>query len=387
MTIFKIKKDSEGLVLEDIKGNSAAKEKNIEEIIFESLVKGQEGGNEIISKIFGEGAIFPINRQQKYKTKKISDILAIDNEGRIIVMELKKDAGKAGVEMQALQYLVQIKSYPTGLRFFTDSDIKHQKTLENIKDFFGEDEEVVEKINKEQRIILIAREFDESLFSMGEWLSEKGVGFTCISYDFYKIGEDEFVSFSTKFDSKPYNSYQLGGNKNIATNTTVPYYYHNSGCSKEEVVYLIENGFIGCGFDGRKFDKGYAILNNKYNKNDKIFLYQNGIGIMAVGKVKEGKEIDKDDENYYLNKGYSLLENQGLELDSIKVHPHRLKVDWEVFTTNPQNAFSREKMKELKKQNKDLLLPITQTSSIVSRSEDVAQNFYETVKKFLSNQN
>jgi hypothetical protein len=44
-------------------------------------------------------------------------------------------------------------------------------------------------------------------------------------------------------------------------------------------------------------------------------------------------------------------------------------------------------MKELKKQNEDLLLPITQTSSIVSRSEDVAQNFYETVKKFLSNQN
>ena len=72
MTLFKIKKDSEALVLEDVKGNSAAKEKNIEEIIFESLVQNKNSENTIASKIFGEARILPINRQQKHRTTILS---------------------------------------------------------------------------------------------------------------------------------------------------------------------------------------------------------------------------------------------------------------------------------------------------------------------------
>ncbi len=377
MTLFRIDKNSKFLLLNKEENNSSAKEKDIEEIVFNSLKQNQE---EVTSKIFGEGLIFPINRQQRYKTGKISDILALDGEGRVVIIELKRAFGKIGVEMQALQYLVQIKSYPTGWEFFTNGGIKcsDKDDLEKISDAFSGDDRA--KINKEQRIILIARDFEESLFSMGEWLSEKGIGFTCISYDIYNFNDEEFISFSTKFDSKPYNSYQLGKSADTSNNTNVPYYYHNSGSSKEEVIQLINNGVIGCGFDGKLFDQGYNILNNKYNKGDKIFLYQNGFGIMAVGSVKNDKLPNKDDNNYYLNKGYKLLSQEELVESPIKL-PHTLQVDWgDSFTLDPKKAFSREKIKEFR--NDGILLPIPKTSSAISRDQLKAENFYKAVKDY-----
>lgn len=405
MTIFKIK---ESQSIEPYTSKEVISEKKLEEIIFNSIrslvyeesdeLKTNEDLDDISKKIFGESGIFRINKQQRYKaTNKISDILAIDSEGRIIVMELKKGAGKVGVDMQALQYLVQIKSYPTGLKFFESGYIKPEESGKKAEDLtkavrysFGDHEPVLEKINKEQRIILIAQDFDESLFSMGEWLSEKGVGFTCISYEFYKFGEQEFISFSTKFDAKPYNPYQLSGSVNPFNGTTVPYYYHNSGCSTEEVKYFINNGEIGCGFKGEMFDEGYRILNEKYNIGDSIFLYQNRYGIIAVGKVaKVGKGIrEEKDVNgtiFRRNEGYSLLERDKRILEIDNILPHRLKVNWEASVSDPEKAFKRNQIQELKTKEgfKTMLLPIPKTSSSVARNEEEAKKFYEEVKKHL----
>jgi hypothetical protein len=400
MTIFKI---NESESIKPYTTQEKISEKKLEEIIFNSLMplqwdystksKTDENLDDISKKIFGESGIFRINRQQRFKaTNKVSDILAIDSEGRIVVMELKKDSGKVGVDMQALQYLVQIKSYPTGLRFFESGHIKSGEKDKKSEDLanavrysFGDDDRFLEKINKEQRIVLIAQDFDESLFSMGEWLSEKGVGFTCISYEFYKFGEDEFISFSTKFDAKPYNSYQLSGSVNSSNSTAVPYYYHNSGCSIDEVKDFIKNGEIGCGFDGKKFDEGYRILNEKYNSGDHIFLYQSGYGIIAVGKVAEGKldleEKDENDNKYRQNKGYRLLEGS-------KILPHRLKVKWEASVSDSHKAFKRNQIQELKTKDglKTMLLPIPKTSSAISRNEEEANKFYEVVKQHLQSQ-
>ena len=54
--------------------------------------------------IFGEELFF-VNRQIVNSDKKRADIIAIDKNGALVIIELKKDEGRLGVEMQALQYL------------------------------------------------------------------------------------------------------------------------------------------------------------------------------------------------------------------------------------------------------------------------------------------
>ena len=243
MSIYKI---TDGRLEEENKeAISMLLESELENIIWNTLAsEDYDSDDTIASKIFSENGLYLLNKQQIFKEKskssKRSDIVGIDKDGRIVIIELKKDTGRLGVEMEALQYLLKINAQPKGMDFlrnnnklkFTNEygleilEVKHKEEKINKLLQFINDKD---NINKKQRIILIAKGFEESIYSMGEWLSEKGVGFTCISYDVYKFNAQDFISFSVKFDSKPYNSYQLMEKNRGVNKSTVPYYYHNSG--------------------------------------------------------------------------------------------------------------------------------------------------------------
>jgi hypothetical protein len=58
-------------------------------------------------------------------------------------------------------------------------------------------------------VILVARSFDETIFSIGEWLSSKGIAVRCISYFPVKMRGVLFLSFSIAFDRSPEALYPL----------------------------------------------------------------------------------------------------------------------------------------------------------------------------------
>jgi len=69
----------------------------------------------------------------------------------------------------------------------------------SINSFIGSNASVKD-LNKTSRIILLARDFDPTIYSMGEWLSNNGVAFRCIQYEPIRIDEKDFISFSIAFD-------------------------------------------------------------------------------------------------------------------------------------------------------------------------------------------
>ena len=100
------------------------------------------------------------------------DLLAIDKEGTIVVIELKRGNHKLHM-MQAISY--------AGMIFQWTSDdftqLLDEERLEKLTDFLEVD---LEEINRQQRIILVAEAFDYSLLIGAEWLSERfGVDVTC----------------------------------------------------------------------------------------------------------------------------------------------------------------------------------------------------------------
>ncbi len=145
------------------------------------------------ASVFGESLLL-LDNQVRTRHAKRADILALDKAGNGVIIELKRQVGSLGVETQALQYLADF-SISKGRDFLTRFCKRDDSLEERVLGFLGGDFKT-EDINRHSRIMLVARSFDESLFSMGEWLSRSGVAFRCIEYTPFEIGHEKFLSFS-----------------------------------------------------------------------------------------------------------------------------------------------------------------------------------------------
>ena len=199
--LFKV--NTEAGSLERINSNWNPKELELERY----LVTRDDTGVSILSEsVFGEPLLL-VSNQVRTAANKRADMLALDRAGNAVIIELKRSAGRLGIETQALQYLADFAGYrgPDFLRKFTASP---GITQETVLSFVG-DTAGIDDVNLRSRVILVARSFDESVFSLGEWLSSKGVAFRCISYVPMEIGDERFLSFSVAFDRSPEGLFPL----------------------------------------------------------------------------------------------------------------------------------------------------------------------------------
>ena len=93
------------------------------------------------------------------------DILALDEDGRVVIIELKRGNNKL--------HLLQAISYAGMVAHWEPSDflgLMDENRREALEDFLAVE---IEEINREQRIILIAEEYDYSVLVSAEWLTEK----------------------------------------------------------------------------------------------------------------------------------------------------------------------------------------------------------------------
>jgi hypothetical protein len=100
------------------------------------------------------------------------DLLAVDREGTCTVIELKRGNHKLQM-LQAISYAGMISQWPPE-DFLQLLDEDQQEAL---ADFLEVDRE---EINRQQKIILIAEQYDYALLIGAQWLSEQfGVDITC----------------------------------------------------------------------------------------------------------------------------------------------------------------------------------------------------------------
>lgn len=275
------------------------------------IISSQELGVPTLNySIFNEELLI-INNQVRTKTKKRADILALDKMGNAVIIELKRDHGSLGVDTQALQYLADFSRYK-GLAFI-DKFLGEEVTKEDVFGFLG-DGVPSEDINKNNRIILVARSFDATLYSMGEWLSSKGVGFRCISYLPTKVQNRKFISFSLSFDKSPESLYPI----EFSSSTRMPkIFWHNIGYSDNEWwSYIKAKKILTTSFQCKPGDQGETILKS-YITGDRIIAYVKGHGAVGWGKIR------KDPIS-----SYRLLETGSPEDIRSGHHLHRIAIDW-----------------------------------------------------------
>lgn len=198
-----------------------------------------------------------------------------------MIIELKRNAGRLGVETQALQYLADFANY-RGKSFLRKFSGNPGVSEETVLGFVG-DKANIDQLNARSRVILVARSFDETIFSLGEWLSSKGVAFRCISYLPVQVGEAQLLSFSIAFDRSPDALYPL----TFSSAAREPgIYWHNIARAEQSWWgFLVSHGQIPACFDNSPGDQGEKVL-TKYVPSDIVVAYAKGYGALGWGVIE-----------------------------------------------------------------------------------------------------
>ena len=147
--------------------------------------------------IFGRQVIIP-------DTKDRLDLLAIDPQGRITIIELKRGQLKDPVDIQSLRYASYLskwrfQDFENLARNYLDRTGDTEFNFNELFEFFCSEAGVddIPDINNEQRIISVGSSVREKLGSVALWLREHNIDIKLIEVHAYKEGGDIFIEPTT----------------------------------------------------------------------------------------------------------------------------------------------------------------------------------------------
>lgn len=132
------------------------------------------------------------------------DLLGVDNNGSLVVIELKKDKASREVLAQMLEYGAWVSKLDLDridliLRDFQNKfKNKISKTYDGMGDLFKQrfDSSLDEvDLNATQKYILVAKEIDDKLLDVIDYLKDYGINVHIILYDYLRIGNDNYFTF------------------------------------------------------------------------------------------------------------------------------------------------------------------------------------------------
>ncbi|MBE5852370.1 MAG: hypothetical protein E7299_05375 [Lachnospiraceae bacterium] len=189
----------------------------LEEITFAELGMKESDIEELLRKNIDmicsdEESLLVVGQQVKNAKNGRSDLTAVDNEGNLVLVEIKRDkkdieARSEAFEFQAIRYaascatikstdeLIQSVFSPYVQKHaeeFVKPDLSSSEIASRVLMDFFEKNKIV-NFNETQRIILVASEFDEQTLSAVAWLNSNKVDISCYRIYPYKISENVFV--------------------------------------------------------------------------------------------------------------------------------------------------------------------------------------------------
>ncbi len=157
------------------------------------------------SGILGEDLLVITTEYDKFdKTKERLDLLAIDKEGNLVVIELKRDDSGKKADLQAIKYaaycstltldnivdLYQIYCQKRGIKIGAAVIDKNEAQKEILA--FVEDENF-SQLNDKPRIILVSKEFRPEVTASVLWLRKFGLDITCVKITPYILNDSTIV--------------------------------------------------------------------------------------------------------------------------------------------------------------------------------------------------
>ncbi len=117
-------------------------------------------------------------------TNERPDLIALDKDGNIVVIELKRDDSGKGLEWQAIKYAsywsrFKVSDIVNNYREYLRKELKNKEdggdiTIDSVKEKIVEfiDDDDLDGLNKRQRLILVSHRFAKEVTSAVHWLIE-----------------------------------------------------------------------------------------------------------------------------------------------------------------------------------------------------------------------
>ncbi|MBB6402691.1 hypothetical protein HNP92_002016 [Methanococcus maripaludis] len=213
-----------------IKDNQATK---IEHVTFSQLGMNENDIEEILRCNINmlcdeEESLLIVGRQVKNEKNGRSDLTAVDNNGNIVLIEIKRDKKdienrKEAFEFQAIRYaasyakiespdeLVKLVYAPYIEKYKGEFEIGELTSYElGIRKLnkFLEANDVI-NFNEKQRIILAAGEYDEQTLSAVAWLNKNSVDMGCYKLTPYPINGETIIKAEKVLPLAKYTDYYV----------------------------------------------------------------------------------------------------------------------------------------------------------------------------------
>jgi hypothetical protein len=210
------------------------KAEKIEAVTFSDLRMQESDMEEILRSSIDmicddEESMLIVGQQVKNEKNGRSDLTAIDNNGNIVLIEIKRDrkdieARKEAFEFQAIRYAASYATIesPDDLvkKVYAHYIGKHRSEFElgeltsyelgirKLNEFLRVNE-AEKSFNKKQKIALIASDFDEQTLSAVSWLNSNHVDMSCFKLTPYKVNEDIYLQIEKLLPVTNYEDYYV----------------------------------------------------------------------------------------------------------------------------------------------------------------------------------
>lgn len=156
-----------------------------------------------------------IGRQGSPQEGGVFDILAVDENGDVVIVELKRGKSPRHIVSQALEYASGIRkeSYDELNKRYREfvqtrseeiEDHETRSLQEAHEDYFDLDFSISKReFNASQRLILVATEFDDVSLNMADFLREHSIDAICVEYEAYATENQELQLVTTDAIRRP----------------------------------------------------------------------------------------------------------------------------------------------------------------------------------------
>ena len=251
-----------------------------------------------------------IGRQVPTDYGKFIDLLALDREGKLIVIELKRDKTPREVVAQLLDYGSWIRGIGEDdiASIFEKFMIKYSpsSTEKSLDEVFCETfsiDEMPESLNDSHELIIVAAQLDDSTERIISYLTDYGVAINAVFFRFFKDNENEYLSRAWLIEPDQAEAKIVEKRQKMPWNGEyyVSFGHRNDGRNWDDAR---KYGFISAG-GGEWYSRTLHLL----EPGGRIWVNIPQTGYVGVGIVKQGpvlaKEFIVDDDN---GKKLSILE-------------------------------------------------------------------------------
>lgn len=200
------------------------------------------------------------------------DLLALDSEGHLVVMELKRDDAPDDVHLQAITYAAMVSRFTEEdlarihADFLRRSGEEHDtpKALQAIRAHCGD--ELDAALLKQPRIVLIARSFPKQVTSSAVWLNEMGIDVKLVQFRLWANEGTHVMTTSVLYPVPGLEEFTVVPAR--AEKAETAQRAANSTRNRKAVLRIIDNGSVQPGqtLHFRAFPESMAWDNNEIER-------------------------------------------------------------------------------------------------------------------------